>query len=64
MKKTIALTGGLILLTGCAVRANYENVLNSWVGATEMDLVRKWGYLNSFTRPAAENFWSIRRPGI
>lgn len=64
MKKAIALTGGLILLAGCTVRANYENILNSWVGATEMDLVRKWGCLKSFTRPAAENFRSIRRPGI
>jgi hypothetical protein len=43
MKKAIALTAGLILLAGCAARANYENVLNSWVGATELDLVRKWG---------------------
>ncbi len=31
------------LLTACATTAGYEKVLNSWVGAQELDLVRSWG---------------------
>lgn len=30
-------------LSGCATTAGYEKVLNSWVGAQEIDLVRSWG---------------------
>jgi len=33
----------VIALAGCATTANYEKILNSWVGATELELVRKWG---------------------
>jgi len=32
-----------ISLVGCATTAGYEKVLNSWVGAQEVDLVRSWG---------------------
>lgn len=31
------------VLAGCATTANYEKILDSWVGASEIDLVRKWG---------------------
>ena len=30
-------------LSGCATTAGYEKVLDSWVGAQEVDLVRSWG---------------------
>jgi hypothetical protein len=33
----------LTVLSGCATTANYEKILNSWVGANEIDLVRNWG---------------------
>ncbi len=31
------------LITGCATTANYEKMLDSWVGAPELDLIRTWG---------------------
>ena len=33
----------LVILSGCATTANYEKILNSWVGSEEVDLIRKWG---------------------
>ena len=30
-------------LTACATTAGFEKILNSWVGAEEIDLVRRWG---------------------
>ena len=33
----------VITLSACATTAGYEKVLNSWVGAQEIDLVRRWG---------------------
>ena|SRR5713226_10404375 len=43
MRKALALTAILFSLAGCATTANYEKILNSWVGFTELDLIRKWG---------------------
>lgn len=31
------------LLSACATTAEYERILNSWVGVQEIDLVRTWG---------------------
>lgn len=33
----------LMAIAGCATTANYEKILQSWVGASELDLVRQWG---------------------
>ncbi|HHM5293883.1 TPA: hypothetical protein ACRMRV_006294, partial [Pseudomonas aeruginosa] len=33
----------IAVLAGCATTAKYENVLNSWVGSSEIDLIRAWG---------------------
>lgn len=33
----------LLALSACATTAGYEKLLNSWVGAQEIDLVRSWG---------------------
>ncbi len=43
MRKTITLTAILFTLAGCATTANYEKILQSWVGDTELNLIRKWG---------------------
>lgn len=43
MKKVIAVVILLYLITGCATTANYEKKLASWVGESELDLVRSWG---------------------
>lgn len=32
-----------MMMVGCATTENYEKMLNSWVGAQELDLVRRWG---------------------
>jgi hypothetical protein len=37
----------IFLLSGCATTANYENILNSWVGLPETSLIEKWGIPNS-----------------
>lgn len=43
------LTLAIIFLAGCATQANYEKVVDSWIGASESDLVRSWGIpANSF----------------
>lgn len=31
------------LLAGCATTAGYEKMLTSWVGSSEIELVRRWG---------------------
>ena len=33
----------LTLLSGCATTANYEKILNSWVGTSVDNLVMQWG---------------------
>ena len=43
MKKLLFLIIPLVLLFGCATTANYEKVLNSWVGSQESALVSSWG---------------------
>lgn len=39
----VAAVVGMLALGGCATTANYENVLNSWIGSSETDLVSSWG---------------------
>lgn len=41
MKKIVCVL--FLFLAGCATTANYEKMLNSWIGAPEIDLVRTWG---------------------
>ena len=43
MWKFVAICLSLTLLGGCATTANYEKILNSWVGSSELDLIRQWG---------------------
>jgi hypothetical protein len=40
----------LALVSGCATTANYEKLLSTWVGSTELELIRTWGApQNSYT---------------
>lgn len=41
--KIIAALVGFMALVGCATTANYEAILNSWVGSSESALVASWG---------------------
>lgn len=43
MRKAIAIVATLLISAGCATTANYEKILESWVGDTELNLIRKWG---------------------
>lgn len=43
MQKLIIPVAFSFALTGCATTANYEKILNTWVGASEVSLIRKWG---------------------
>jgi hypothetical protein len=49
MKLVAVLLVFLFAAAGCATTAttattaNYEKILNSWTGSSELDLVRKWG---------------------
>lgn len=42
MKKTV-LTLIILACAGCATTANYERVLDTWLGGSERDLVASWG---------------------
>lgn len=48
------------ILSACATTANYEKILQSWVGSEEIDLIRKWGPPNKVTRLVAVRVWSTR----
>lgn len=43
MKKTLIIAIITLFVTGCATTAKHEKALNSWLGATELALVRSWG---------------------
>jgi len=38
----IAVVASAIVLAGCATAGNYKKVLDTWVGAPEVNLVRQW----------------------
>lgn len=48
MFKNLSLVLLLCLLIGCATTANYEKILNSWMGMSENSLVSSWGPPNNF----------------
>src|SRR5713226_7901331 len=41
--KQIIFALSVVTLVGCATTANYERILDSWVGNDEVQLVRQWG---------------------
>lgn len=41
MKRLLILA--ILLITGCATTANYEKILQTWVGSPVDNLVRSWG---------------------
>lgn len=41
--KFTALLIVLIVISGCATTENYENILATWIGNSESQLVSKWG---------------------
>lgn len=43
MSRYLLIVIAAVALTACATMAGYEKILNSWIGAQEIDLVRSWG---------------------
>ena len=43
MRRTILAVVASALLAGCATTAKYEAMLNTWVGHSEDELIRRWG---------------------
>ena len=41
--KKLLLSVVILLLAGCAASAKYEAFLGEWVGASELEVVRRWG---------------------
>ena len=56
----------LLALAGCATAttANYERVLNSWVGFKEIDLVRDWGPPNRAYELSGRRFFEYTEQRI
>jgi hypothetical protein len=48
MYKKLSLIFLTYFLIGCATTANYEKLLNSWMGVSENFLISSWGPPNSF----------------
>lgn len=61
MKKIICLL--FLFLVGCATTANYEKILNSWIGASEIDLVRTWGPADNQFNSSGIKFISYQKNG-
>lgn len=62
MKKLIIIFCG-IFLVGCATTANYEKILSSWVGATELDLIRTWGAPDNQFESGGIKFLTYQKSG-
>ena len=43
MKKGLVLCAVALILAGCATSLQYGNMLNTWVGNSEENLVKTWG---------------------
>lgn len=41
--KRLSLLVVALLLSGCATEGKYKQVLDSWTGSDELDLIRSWG---------------------
>lgn len=47
MKRLLFITTLLLLLNGCATTAGYKQVMKTWIGSTEVALIRSRGAPNS-----------------
>jgi hypothetical protein len=43
LKPLFVLIAAATVLSACATTESYEKILRAWVGAEEIDLIRKWG---------------------
>ncbi len=59
--KKLLITLLALITTACATTANYEKILNSWVGAKEIDLVRSWGAPDNQYESSGTKFLTYQR---
>lgn len=60
--RTLAPVLALALVAGCATTAGYEQILNSWIGSGESQLVAAWGPPDSFyVTPDGDRVLTYRR---
>ena len=59
--KKLLITLFALITTACATTANYEKILNSWVGASEIDLVRVWGAPDNQYESSGTKFLTYQR---
>jgi hypothetical protein len=43
MKKTIYLLIFTLVISSCVTTAGYKKIVDSWVGSSELELIRSWG---------------------
>ena len=64
MKKHLWIVVLGLFLSGCATQANYVKILDSWVGATESQLVNSWGPpLGSYTKDNGGKILTYQQTG-
>lgn len=52
------------IVAGCVTTANYETILNGWVGRSEDELVKDWGAPSSvFQTSSAKYYTYVRNKG-
>ncbi len=43
MEKNLLFVLLILFISGCATTEEYRKIIDSWVGSTEIDLIRSWG---------------------
>ncbi len=55
-----------LFITGCTTKQDHEDILNSWLGSSEEDIVTSWGPPNGFYENGDTRYltWSESRSGV
>jgi hypothetical protein len=51
----------MAIVAGCATTANYEDLLKTWVGRSEDELVKDWGAPSSVFQAASSKYYTYVR---
>lgn len=60
MKRLLFIVATVLLLAGCATEAKYGELLDTWMGATESQLVSQWGVPNSVYESGGVKYLTYR----
>ena len=61
MKRSLTGLVATAIVAGCATTANYESLLNGWVGRSEDELVRDWGAPSSVFQTSSSKYYTYVR---